>query len=120
MMDFGFIMAIAAFLLNLLITIIGGVRFLSRMEISLRGTIEETRREIDSRLDELADRATNANENLSTRITVAELHVRDNYVRMDTFFKVHEALNDSLKELRVEILARMDRMESKLDNKGAL
>lgn len=113
----GVAIAAGAFLLHFLVTIIGGIWKLSQMEISLRGAIDASGKEIDERIDQQARQFGETASALRAKITEVEIWARDNFVRRDSFYKVTGDLSADIKDMGKDITARLDRMEGKIDEK---
>lgn len=104
----GIIIAVCGLLLNLVVTVIGGVRAFSKLELSLSEKIDASGREIDERIDQQSRQFGETVSALRQKITDVELYVRDNYVRRESFYKVVD-------DLGVRIEKRIDKLERKLD-----
>jgi hypothetical protein len=109
------ILAIAAFGLNLAILVIGGTWRLSRLDVSLREAITKARDEVEDRQDSITREYGEAVAAIREKVTQVELWGRDNYVRRDGFYKVRDEIAADVKSLRIEIVNRLERMETKMD-----
>lgn len=103
--------AVCGLLLNLLVTVIGGVWKLSRMEIALRDAIDRSNKEIDERIERQVRYFGEVVAAVRQKIADVELYARDTFVRKDE-------IKSDLKQLGESIDARLTRIEDKLD-KGA-
>lgn len=108
---------LAGFVLQLAVIIIGGVWKLSKLESALISKIEETRREIDDRLDVQIREFGETASALRQKIHEVEIWVRDNFIRRDGFFKVRDEETDAIKEVRDELKDDLRRLEQKIDDK---
>ena len=120
--------AFAAFLLNLGVNVIAGIRALDKNNVKLLETfakkIENERKEIDEKLDE-----TDANiENLSRdvgettaalreKVTQTELWNRDTFVTKRTMDLVISEIRESWRRFEDKIDMRFNRIDEKLEKK---
>lgn len=107
------LLAVAAFVVNILVIAVGGTWRLSRMEVSLRNSIARSRSEIEERQDRIYGEAIAA---VREKVREVELFCRDTFVRRDGFYKVRDEMAADIKELRTELIARLERMEAKIDS----
>lgn len=132
---------LAAAALGLILNLIGSAVFVTRaigrLEISLLGAITIERKEIDATIEQLERRYGETNAALRERIVLAEREAaakvadllatinsfekwsRDTFVRREGFYKVRDDLQADIKELGAQIYQRLERMEKKIDGKGA-
>jgi hypothetical protein len=110
-------LSVAAFVLNLLVLVIGGTWRLSRMEVSLSNKITRTRAEIEERQDRQSREVGETVAAVREKINQVELYCRDTFVRRDGFYKVRDELAVDIKTLGEKIEARLERMESKIDSR---
>src|SRR5260221_147361 len=110
------IIAIAAFILNLLVLTVGGTWKLSQLDASLLKAISKARDEIEERQDRLSRECGETVAAVREKIVQVELYCRDNFIRRDGFYKVRDEIATNVKELRTEIVDRLDRMEAKIDS----
>lgn len=108
--------AVAAFVVNLLVLVIGGTWRLSRMEVALRDEISKSRAEIEERQDRLSRECGESVAAVREKIREVELFCRDTYVRRDSFYKVADEFSAGMKALGDKIDARLERMEAKIDS----
>lgn len=113
----GVLIAVAAFILNFVGTIVAGVWKLSRLEIALRGDIEKARDEIEVRQDTKTHEFGETIAAIRQKVADVELYAANNYVRRDGFYKVQENLEGSIRALGDELKSRLERMEVKIDSK---
>lgn len=116
MMDVGTWVALGAFALNLVGTLVGLIWKLSRVEVSLRQTIQAERKEIDKDLEKQSREFGETAAALRQKVTEVELYMRDNFVRRDGFYKVRDELSQDIKHLGEQLHARLERMEAKIDH----
>ena len=108
--------AVAAFVLNLLVIAVGGTWRLSRMEVSLGEAIAKSRAEIEERQDRISRECGESLSAIREKVREVELFCRDTFMRRDSFYEANKKNNDDLKELRGEIVGRLERMEKKIDD----
>lgn len=113
----GTYLTIAGFVLNLIVIVGTGVWRLSQLENSLRKSIEESRKEIDGRIDEQAREFGETVQALRQKIHEFELWARDTFMRRDGFYKVKDEVTAALKEVRDELKTDLRRLEEKIDTK---
>lgn len=113
--DFSLYIALAAFALNMIGTVVGVTWKLSRVEVSLRETIMNERKEIDRDLERQAREFGETAQALRQKVTEVELYVRDTFVRRDGFLKITDDFTHSMRLLGEQLNARLDRMEEKFD-----
>ena len=113
------------------ILIVGRVTWkLSRVELSLRQTIQASRDEVELRQDTAANQfgetIRGLQEHIRTseasfldKIREVELYCRDTFVRRDGFYKVRDEMARDLQSFGDKIEARLERMEAKIDAKIA-
>lgn len=111
-------LAIAAFVVNLLVLVVGGTWRLSRMEVALREEISKSRAEVEERHDRISREFGETIAAIREKIREVELFCRDTFVRRDGFYKVRDELALDIKTLGEKIEARLERMESKIDSKA--
>lgn len=110
-------LTIAGFVLNLIVIAVGGTWKLSQLEVSLRASIEKSRKEIDDRLDAQSREFGETVSALRQKIHEVEMWSRDTFMRRDGFYKVKEDLTTEIKGIRDELKSDLRRMEDKLDQK---
>lgn len=118
------ILAAVALLLNVLIAIIGLTWGISKIKDAVRDEIEENRVRMEAKIEdadrEIASVSLRAGEigmAIRTKINEVELHLRDHYVRRDSFDRVINMITDSIKVLGDKIEHRLERMEAKIDQR---
>ncbi len=107
--------AIAGFLLNVLVLAVGGTWKLSRVEASIRKAIAVHQREAYVEIDKVRRETGESMTAMREKIREVELYCRDTYVRRDSFFKVADEFTGGLKAMSDKIEARLERMEEKID-----
>ena len=112
----GVVIAICAVVLNILVTVIGGIWKLSRVELALRDAIDTSGREIDERIDEQGRRFGENIYAIREKIKEVELYIRDNYVQHESFYTVKDDLGSDIKQLGADLSKRLDRMEQIIIN----
>lgn len=130
------IAAVLALVLSLITVGIGAVlKFsLSRMEtalaqieLSLRGAINATAKEIDERVDkqgrDFGETVAALREYINLEIralrkdmTDDQKFVRDTFVRRESFFKLTDALQNELRALSEKIDGKFERLEGKIES----
>lgn len=111
-------LTIAGFALNLGVIVVGGIWKLSQLEGSLRKAIEDSRKEIDDRIDVQAREFGETVAALRQKIHEIELHAANNFVRRDGFYKVKEELSAELRSFHDEVKDDLRRLEEKVDSKA--
>lgn len=109
--------AVAAFVLNFVGTIVAGVWKLSRLELALRADIGKARDEIELRQDGRSHEFGETIAAIRQKVGEVELYAANNYVRRDGFYKVQDSLTNSIQSLGQELKSRLERMEAKIDSK---
>lgn len=113
----GTIIALLAFLLQLILIAVGGTRALGRMEARITKTFTDHQKETD---DEFALIRREFGETVSAakeKIREVELYVRDTYMRRDSFNELNKHNAAEMKNAFDKIEARLERMENKIDSK---
>lgn len=117
------ILAAVALLLNVLIAVIGLTWGIGKIKDAVRDEMEEQRLRMEAKLEnaerDISDVSLRTGEigmAIRTKITEVELHLRDHYVRRDSFDRVISMIQDSIKAMGDKIEHRLDRMETKLDH----
>lgn len=124
-----FYILLAGFIITALGTVAGLTWKLSRVEFSLRETIQVARDEVELRQDEqvrnigetirgFQDHVRTVDQRLTDKIREVELFCRDTFVRRDGFYKVRDEMSADLKALGDKIETRLERMEVKIDSKA--
>lgn len=131
--NIGLIVAIAAFLLNFIGTLIGCVwqlsRVESRLELSFQSAItkakEETEAHVDAQTLRFGETVAALKEKMNLEITALrkemtdeQKYTRDTFVRRDSFYEVQKSLESSIRSLGAELKLDLRRMEDKIDNKA--
>jgi hypothetical protein len=109
------VIAIAAFVLNLLVIAVGGTWRLSRMEVSLGQAIAKSRAEIEERQDKLSRECGDSILAIREKVSQVELFCRDTFMRRDSFYEANKKNGDDMKAAWDRIEQRLDRMEKKID-----
>ena len=89
------------FLFNLLVIVVGGVWKLSRMEISLREAIQDSKQEIDERMDRHVRSFGESILAARQQTTDLGFFVRDNFIKKDELKDQLQALNKKLDDLKL-------------------
>ncbi len=105
------VVALLGLAFNLLVTVIGGVWKLSRLELALRGAIDESTKEVDERIDRHVRYFGEAVAAVRQKVVEVEIFARDTFVRKDEF-------GSQIKDLGDRLEARLDRLESKIDTRA--
>lgn len=108
-------LALAAFAVNMIGTLVGVTWKLSRVEISLRDAITHERKDID---EDMARQSREFGETVAAlRVKVHEVEVwaRDAFVRRDDFYKIKDELSDQMKGMAAQINSRLDKLEAKIE-----
>jgi hypothetical protein len=128
MMDGNTVILVGGIVVNLVVTAVVGTWKLSRVEISLREHIDQSKQNAEERVEREAKNFGEAVaalrsglnldiQTLRREMTEDQKFVRDTFMRRDSFYKVQETLQNDLKGLRTEIIGRLERMETKIDTK---
>lgn len=124
--DLSLYIALAAFAVNMIGTIVGVTWKLSRVELSLRQAITIERREIDEHMErqlgEIDDRLERQSREfgetasaLRQKVHEVEVWARDTFVRRDGFYKVKDELSAEIKGVAAQIYQRLDKLEAKME-----
>lgn len=90
---------------------------LASMEATLRKSIEDSKGEIERRQDRATRDVGETIAGIREKIREVELFCRDTFMRRDSFYEVNKQNTDALASLGAEIKVRLERMESKIDQK---
>jgi hypothetical protein len=115
--NIGPLVAVAAFALNFIGTLVAGIWKLSRLEVSLNAAIDASGKEIDERIERQSREFGEVASALRAKITDVELYVRDTYVRRDSFTQFAEQLTKQVDGFNMRVEQRLERMEQKIDAK---
>lgn len=124
----GTLIAGGALLFTILCAAVSLTWRISRLELSLRKEIRSSHDEVDIKHATAAQEYKERNEQnikmfgessaaLRQKIHEVELWMRDTFVRRDGYYKVQEAMENSIKALGDKIDIRLERMEAKIDSK---
>lgn len=124
----GTLIAGGALLFTILCAAVSLTWRISRLELSLRKEIRSSHDEVDIKHATAAREYEERNEQnikmfgessaaLRQKIHEVELWMRDTFVRRDGYYKVQEAMENSIKALGDKIDIRLERMEAKIDSK---
>lgn len=91
---------------------------IAKMETSLRAAIQASKKEIEERQDEHTNFVGNTLTSFRDKFRELELYVRDNYVKEPTFIHAMKQSGEIQKAYQEALLARLDRVEKKLDEKA--
>jgi uncharacterized protein YukE len=108
---------IASLVLNaggILVALTWGV---SKIKDAIREEIEDHRREVDRKIDELRQQTGETIAAIRTKINETELWNRDTFMRRDSFYKVMEEHSANMRGAFDKIDARLERMEGKIDSR---
>lgn len=94
------VVALGGLLLNLLVTVIGGVWKLSRMELVLRQAINEASRDTDEQIERHVRYFGEGIAAVRHKITEVELFCRDTFIRKDELQSQIKALSDKLDRIQ--------------------
>lgn len=119
-------MGVLGFVLNVIVLAIGGTWALSRQAQTIQESISTSRRETDSEFQKLRDEIHLEHDDFLRRfgdslaairqkVSEVELWARDEFVRRDDFYRILDGINKSITALGEKIDARVDRLESKLE-----
>jgi hypothetical protein len=117
-MDAGTTAAWSTLVLAILGTAIGLVWKLTRVEKSLSEAIVKARADGDLRQDAHARDVGESLSALRTKINEVELHVRDNYLRRDSFVEFNRQITQDVRSMREELIRRLELLDAKLDARG--
>lgn len=113
----GLIFTGLGFVLNLVVIAVGGTWKFAQLEGSLRKAIEESRKEVDDRIDATSREFGETAQAVRQKVHEVELWARDTFMRRDGFYKVKEELSTEMKSVRDELRGDLRRMEAKIDQK---
>lgn len=127
--DWGVLVSVLSVALNLIVMLVGGARWSAKIESSIREAVAQERKEIDAELisirRELVDQSSQSRREfgelghaLREKIREVELHIRDNFVRKETFTEVMRNTSDQLKNMGDRVETRLMRIETKFDRRG--
>lgn len=110
--------AVAAFILNFIATIVIGTWKLGQVQLALSDKISISRDEIEQRQDTNTRQIGETIAAMRQKLSDVELYGANNYIRREGFYKVQEQLTNDIKQLGEKLEARLLRMESKIDTKS--
>jgi methyl-accepting chemotaxis protein len=113
----GAIVAILAFLLQLILIAIGGTRALAKMEAAILAQLNAHQKDTDDEFGKVRNEFGETGKALREKINQVELFLRDNYVRRDSFYKVNDDTQASIKTLGDDLKSWLERLETKIDSK---
>ncbi len=105
---FGFGLALAGFVVNLIVLAIGGTWALGRQSNKIEETLRAEHAEFRT---QYGDSLTA----LRAKVTEVEMWSRDEFIRREDFYRIVDGINKSIGALGEKIDARTDRLETKLD-----
>lgn len=108
---------LVALIATLLVMTAGGVWKLSRVESALRKDITDSKQEIEEKQGKHSREFGETIAALRQHINNFQLEVANNYVRRDGFNKIRDELVHDISRLGDELKSRLERMETKLDEK---
>lgn len=121
------ILAAASLGLNLLIAIVGLTWGIGKIKDAVRDEIEEHKLRMDAKFEDTDRKIDAANLRageigaaIRNKVSEVELHLRDHYVRRDSFDRVIGMIIESIKALGDKIEHRLERMETKIDQNQQL
>lgn len=114
--------------ITLILFAVAGTWKLSRVELSLREHIDQSKQANDERLDREAKHFGEALAGLRAGVEIDLKQIRhdiseeqkfsrDTFMRRESFYKVQEALQADIRALGTELKGRLERMEIKIDSK---
>lgn len=109
--------AVAAFALNFVATIIIGTWKLGQLQLAIGDKITHARSEIEDRQDSHLREFGETAAAIRQKVADVELYTANNFIRREGFYKVQEQLTGDIKTLGEKIETRLLRMEVKLDSK---
>lgn len=115
--DLSLYIALAAFGVNMIGTIVGVTWKLSRVELSLRAAITDERRDIDENMERKTREYGETAAALRTKIHEVEVYMRDTFVRRDGFYKVKDELSAEMRGIAQQLNQRLDRLEAKIESR---
>lgn len=107
----------AGFILQAVVYLVVGIWKLSQIKSEILAAIAVHRKEYDDEFARVRREFGEVGQAIREKITQVELFCRDNYVRRDSFYKVNDDTQASIKELGKELRERLERMEEKIDSK---
>lgn len=94
------LVALGGLLINFLVTVIGGVWKLSRMELALREAINEASQDTDEKIERHVRYFGETVAAVRQKITDVEIFARDTFIRKDELAPQLKALNDKLDKIQ--------------------
>ena len=92
---------------------------IAKMEKGLRAAIEASKKEIEERQDEHTTMVGNTLTSFRDKFRELELYVRDNYVKAPDFLHAMKQSSEVQKAYHTALIDRLDRVETKLDQKAS-
>ena len=108
------LVTVAAFALNLVVTIIVGTWRLSRMQVELIEKINAARSEVEDRQDSFVEQIRETFAALRQKVADVELYASNNYMRSDGFYIAKREITDEIKSVGITIDKRLGRLEARL------
>lgn len=99
-MEHALLVALGGLLVNLLVTVVGGVWKLSRMELTLREAINNASRDTDEQIERHVRYFGETVAAVRQKIVDVEIFARDTFVRKDEIQSQLKILNDKLDHLK--------------------
>jgi hypothetical protein len=109
--------AISGLILNILVAVIGLTWGVAKIRDAVRTEIEEHREKFEGQIDTLRKNTGEMGAALRQKINDVELYARDTFMRRDSFAAVQAELKAQMQAMGDKIETRLERMETKIDNK---
>lgn len=109
--------AIASFMLNILVAVAGGTWGIAKIKDVVRDAMETHRKEVDMQLDSLGRSFGETAAALREKVNQVELYAAQTYARREGVYTLREELKIDIKEIGRELKEAMTRLETKLDTK---
>lgn len=117
MADLNTYIVVGGLIFNLVSTAIIGTWKLSRVELSLRETISKAEKETDALIERRVNQFGDTIAALRQKINDVELNSEKTFMRRDSFIKVQDTIENSMRSFVDRIEGRLERMENKIDTK---
>lgn len=113
----GSYVAVAAFALNFIATIVIGTWKLGQLQMALSDKITASRSEVEERQDDHVRAFGETVAAIRQKVSDVELSMANNFIRREGFYQVQQQLTSDIKSLGDKLETRLLRMETKLDSK---
>lgn len=111
-------LALTSLALNVLVAVIGLTWGIGRVRDTVKDEIEQNKEAVNAKIEGLRLNTGEMGISIRQKITEVELHVRDHFVRRDSFDNFVTLFNESIKAQFARLDKRLERMEEKMDQRG--